>query len=678
MLSFMLLTALTTSCSTFNNIKSGSSEGFEKSEPLRSNSEKPSLTDPEAVADSDESAPSLTVSDTPRVAEQPTMAAIAESDLGSKLKGPDIAVNFNQLPLPAFINEVFGKLLKLSYTLDPRLNAQQDLVTLSLAKPQSPSDLYRTARFVLADYGISIRQRGETLRFTADKDASGSSIPLMVTGRALPSVPASHRPVFSLVPLTVVRNTLVTKWLKELFKGKEVSVFEDPERNSILIRGPMDAVQQAIDAIELLDQPILKGKHAKVLSPAFSPVKELSRELVKVLSAEGYAASETPPMGSLIVLPLEEAKRIVVFAGSEEILAHVIEWAELLDQKQQKEISEGVFRYEVQNVQATHIASLLGQLAGNNAAVRQEEGSTREPKVEQTAQTKIADGFLVVDMNLNYLYFKGSGQAWLDLLPTIKEMDRPVPSVLLEVLLAEVTLNDQEDSGVEWLFRSEGVDDYNLTGRTLSALDLGGSGLTLTFDSAGTTRAAINAFYRNSRAVIRSSPRILVKSGEEASIEVGNDIPIITSNTQSINGDDTPVIQTIQYRKTGVLLTVKPVVQASGLVDIDISQELSEQQLATASSTGSPIILTRKLQTTLTLRDGGSVLLGGLISSSQSEGEEGIPGIGKIPLLGKLFRTNSLKEDRTELLILVVPYVIETNAQAIDLTESFRQKLSIE
>ena len=119
-------------------------------------------------------------------------------------------------------------------------------------------------------------------------------------------------------------------------------------------------------------------------------------------------------------------------------------------------------------------------------------------------------------------------------------------------------------------------------------------------------------------------------------------------------------------------------VQASGLVDIDISQELSEQQLATASSTGSPIILTRKLQTTLTLRDGGSVLLGGLISSSQSEGEEGIPGIGKIPLLGKLFRTNSLKEDRTELLILVVPYVIETNAQAIDLTESFRQKLSIE
>jgi len=440
----------------------------------------------------------------------------------------------------------------------------------------------------------------------------------------------------------------------------------------------MDAVQQAIDAIELLDQPILKGKHAKVLSPAFSPVKELSRELVKVLSAEGYAASETPPMGSLIVLPLEEAKRIVVFAGSEEILAHVIEWAELLDQKQQKEISEGVFRYEVQNVQATHIASLLGQLAGNNAAVRQEEGSTREPKVEQTAQTKIADGFLVVDMNLNYLYFKGSGQAWLDLLPTIKEMDRPVPSVLLEVLLAEVTLNDQEDSGVEWLFRSEGVDDYNLTGRTLSALDLGGSGLTLTFDSAGTTRAAINAFYRNSRAVIRSSPRILVKSGEEASIEVGNDIPIITSNTQSINGDDTPVIQTIQYRKTGVLLTVKPVVQASGLVDIDISQELSEQQLATASSTGSPIILTRKLQTTLTLRDGGSVLLGGLISSSQSEGEEGIPGIGKIPLLGKLFRTNSLKEDRTELLILVVPYVIETNAQAIDLTESFRQKLSIE
>jgi len=663
---------LLSSCSTLNNIEKGSNAVFVKPPLLRETTESKNQSETTIIDGQDDSKPELVVSDTPQAVFGDSTSSVSDNSLGLA-DGPPISVSFNQLPLPAFINEVFAKQLNLSYVIDPALSATKDLVTLNLAKPQSPIDLYRTAKMVLADYGISVRQGGMVLRIVADKEASGTTVPLLINGATLPDVPPSHRPIFAIIPLSVVRNTQVAQWLRQIFNGVSVQTFEDPDRNAILVKGKSAIVTQVVDAIKVLDQPLMKGRFAKSLTPSYMSVDKLADSIVTVLRAEGYAASLSPPIGSILVIPLKNANRIVVFAGTRAILDHVIDWARELDQRHQEEIADGIFSYEVQNVQANHIADLLLLLEG---------GSTQSSSGEnqQAAQSggKVTGGSLVVDENLNILYFKGSGKTWLGLLPSIKKMDKPVPSVLLEVLIAEVTLDDQETSGIEWLFNSKGFDDLSLTGSTQSGLDLGGSGLTLTFDSAGVTRATINAFYRDTRAVIKSSPKILVKSGEEATIEVGNEIPIITSNSQSTSGGDTPVIQTIQYRKTGVLLTVKPIVQASGLVDIEISQELSEQQIASAGAGGSPIILTRKFQTTLTLRDGGSVLLGGLISSSQSEGEFGIPVLGKVPLLGKLFRTNSVNSARTELLVLVIPYVIRNNQDAIDITEAFRERLSIE
>ena len=663
-------------CSTFNNIDSKSNADFKKQDPLRTESVTGKHTS-HTSADIDVAEPTLAVAKTPPIVLVPQATSSIEDETQGLADGPSITVNFNQMPLPSFINEVFSKRLGLSYTLDPGLNQKNDLVTLTLAKPQSPADLYRTAKLVLADYGISIRRAGEILRFVTDIDASGSSVPLLISGKALPEVPPSHRPVFSIVPLSALRTPQVMRWILELYKGMNVELFEDSERNAILLKGPFDVVRQVTDAIKALDQPLMQGRHVRIISPSHMPLQELNQALFKILRTEGYAITTAGPSGDTILMPVPEVGKIVVFANKEEILEHVIKWALELDRMYQENISDGIFSYEVQNIEAGHIVNMLSQLEGEigSGAQQLQSSSGDDAGIRPPVKANIAGGSMVVDRNLNVIYFKGPGKTWLELLPNIKAMDQPIPSVLLEVLLAEVTLNNQEDSGIEWLFREGGVSDLDLTGSTLGGLDLGGSGLTLTFESAGSTRAILNAFYRNSRAVIRSSPRILVKSGEKATIDVGNDIPIITSKSQSTDGNNAPVIQTIQYRKTGVLLKVKPIVQASGLVDIEISQELSEQQLAHASSTGSPIILTRKIETTLTLRDGGSVLLGGLISNSQSEGEDGIPLLGKIPVMGKLFRTNTVKNDSTELLILIVPYVIKTNSQALELTEAFRRKL---
>ena len=180
--------------------------------------------------------------------------------------------------------------------------------------------------------------------------------------------------------------------------------------------------------------------------------------------------------------------------------------------------------------------------------------------------------------------------------------------------------------------------------------------------------------------MIRSRPRLLVKSGETASIDVGNEIPVITQTSadETQVGGSTNVLQEVSYRKTGVQLEIKPLVQANGLVDLQISQQLSEARPTDATSlTGSPTILNRQISTSLTLKDGGSLLMGGLISGNQSSGETGVPFLGQVPVLGRLFRSDALQEDRTELLVMVTPYVVADHEEGWELTRRAREQLGL-
>ena len=236
-----------------------------------------------------------------------------------------------------------------------------------------------------------------------------------------------------------------------------------------------------------------------------------------------------------------------------------------------------------------------------------------------------------------------------------------------------------EKSGFEFMFKG-GVGGYNVRGGTLKALGVGVGALSMALDSSGQTRALLNLFYEDNRVVIRSNPKLFVKSGGTATLEVGNEIPVITQISDEARqvGGSTNILQDVTYRKTGVSLEISPIVQANGLVDLEISQELSEAQIAASTSiAGSPTILSRHISTSLTLKDGGSLVMGGLIANNRSAGQTGIPALGRIPLLGRLFRSNSLQEDRTELLIMVIPYVVATHAEGSALTEELKQQLDL-
>ncbi|MCY4213552.1 MAG: hypothetical protein OXF68_08005, partial [Gammaproteobacteria bacterium] len=547
------------------------------------------------------------------------------------------------------------------------------LVTLRLTSPVPPRQFFNTARQVMQEYGVTIREQDGVLTFLATQEIESGEVPLLISGRALPEVPATHRTVFQLVPLNVAVPNQVTSMLRQAFPSNDLQSSTASENNALLLKGTPDRLAQALELIEVLDQPLLRGRHGLVVEPRFLPPDDLANAVEKVMTAEGYNMAGVS--GSAVLLPFDELGKLVVFAQSQGVLNQVKDWIETFDQAHRGEVELGLFTYEVQNTQVSDMTETLGRLVGSASGASSADGAGSAAGTESPANASP----LVVDEKRNLLIFRGSGEEWANIREVAEKLDRPVPSVLIEVLIAEISLTDEEKSGFEFLFNS-GVDRFGLTGGTRNALGLSSQGLSLTLDSAGQTRALLSLFQKNDKVAIRSQPKLLVKSGEEASIQVGNEIPVITQLSQdSVQvGGSSNVLQQVDYRTTGVVLSITPLVQAGGLVDVAIQQELSEARPTAATSlTGSPTILNRTLSTSLTLKDGGSLLMGGLISENRSTGQVAVPGLGRVPVLGRLFRADSFNGDRTELMVMVTPYVIRDHAEGARLTEALKASLEL-
>ena len=537
---------------------------------------------------------------------------------------------------------------------------------------------------MLSEYGIALREDDGVITFAPSEDAGTGDLPLITSGgRTLPRVPDSHRIIFHFVPLRV-GGPSITDVLEDAFEGQDLDVAHDRDRGGLLLKGRRGLIEQAIAIIEVLDQPLLRSRHAAILDPAFLAAGLLAKELDRVLTAEGYRVGVNSDSGSALLITIEHLNKIIVFSSEQAMLEHIKEWARILDNRRQESIEKAWFTYEVRNTQAAELTATLNAILGGSA--RRSTDASEPGAASSTAgaasgrqsSVTIAGG-LVVDPNRNLILFRGSGREWAEILAVIKVLDKPVPSVLVEVVMAEVTLSDTEGSGFDFVLKTA-LDRYGVIAGTRGVLGVKASGLSATFSSGSQTRAMLGIFYEDTRVVIRSRPRILVRSGQTASIEVGNEIPVITqaadSGTQTEGA--TNILQQVAYRKTGVQMDITPIVQASGRVDLDISQSLSEARPTAATSLdGSPTILNRSLTTSLTLRDGGALLMGGLISGTRSAGSTGVPGIARVPVLGRLFRGDSYQEDRTELIILVIPYVVADYEEGWRLTERIKDQLEL-
>ncbi len=611
---------------------------------------------------------------------QTTKAPTAPSP--TRPSGPaDIVLNFDQLPLPAFIQAVYATALKRTISIDPAVSARKDLVTLRGGKSLTASEAESTAGLLLKSYGIAVQDLGGLIRFVPDNATTGYLAEIR-RGRALPDTPLPMRPVFLLAELASLRPSDVMQYLRTLF-GEKIRFTEDPTRNSILMSGNGDDLQAALEAIQVLDQPLFKARNSIRISPTYLSAEELAKRLTEILTQEGYSIG----MGSsggvqfpITLLPVPGVNSVIVFAQGKEIVAHILEWTNVLDKPPEKSTGRNFFSYQVRNTDATRLAEtvqqLLSGIARPAAAASPTTGATGTP-----APSAVGGGGVVVDKATNTILFKATSDDYADIVRLLRELDRASRQVLIEVTVAQVAVDDSLTLGVDWIFRNlnnSGLNVTQLGGNTGGSATSFGSftGFAITqLDRLGQPRAVLNALASDNKVTVLSNPSLIARNGEAASIQVGQDVPILTSQQTNSATGGTGVISSVQYRNTGTILKIKPVIHSSDQVDMEVNQEVSSVANNTTGGINSPTINKSSLDTKLTLKHGSTYVLGGLISNNVDKTRSGVPFLKDIPILGQAFSRTTDSTKRNELVILITPYIISDDGEARAVTDAFRKQL---
>ena len=587
-----------------------------------------------------------------------------------------VTVNIEQLTIKAFSQFVFGNLLKKSVTLDSRIDQRNDLITLRTDNPQTARQIAETAKLLLQAYGIAVTEFDSLVRITP-ADGRMTEMPLLRRGRASADTPTALRPVFHLVELEATRSSEMIGWLKTMF-GARADFQDDPNRNAILISGVPENVTSALEIVRVLDQPRMRGRISKRINPGYLTAVELAGRLTEVLTAQGYAVANqasSGPGAAVMLIPVATLNTIFLFTSTQAVADHVVRWAAEIDQVPPSAAVSSLFNFPVRYSDAQSLAKTMSELM---AAVASPATAAAG---QQGATVARAPMRVVVNAASNSIIIQGGTaedhRQWRGLLV---ELDKPVRSALIDVVVAEVTLGAKEQLGFEWSAANRAVNGGTVSGGTTRGLGLGTGGLTLSFlNGVGDISAVLNFLGSSSEARVLSSPKLLTRNAETATIQVGQEVPIVTSQQGNSTGTPltpTGVLQTIQYRTTGVILRVKPVILAGGRLDLDVVQEVSSAAETRTGVTTSPTFSTRRVETKLSLRDGGTVMLGGLISNNSSNGNTGIPYLKDIPGVGALFRAENKSMDRTELILLITAHVLNDDFESEAITESFRKSLT--
>ncbi len=280
---------------------------------------------------------------------------------------------------------------------------------------------------------------------------------------------------------------------------------------------------------------------------------------------------------------------------------------------------------------------------------------------------------IVADVRNNALVVYATGEEYEAIDAALQKLDIVPLQVLIEATILEVSLNDTLRYGVQWYFNT-GDNTFSFSTLATGAVSSLFPGFSYLFGTSD-VRVVVNALSQVTDVKVVSSPQLMVLDNEQARLQVGDEIPIVVRSAQSVTDPDAPIVNEIEYRDTGVILDIIPRVNASGLVTLDILQEVSDVTATETSDIDSPTIQQRRIASTVAISSGQTVALGGLIRDRNEVGESGIPLLGDIPIFGNLFKTTSDNVRRTELLVLLTPRVIRDSRDARTVTDELRKRL---
>lgn len=612
-----------------------------------------------------------------------------------------LTFNFENQPVEAVVRAVLGDVLDVNYAIMPGV---QGTVSFSTAKPVRREQALSILETLLAWTGNALVHRQGRYDVVPRHEA--------IAGQVVPRLAASaprDGHAARLFPLTFVAANEMEKLLAP-FVAPDALLLVDATRNLLVLAGTPEELDNYAASVETFDVDWVGGMSVGVFPLQHASTKELLPGLESVFGAKGKSAAA----GLVRFLPIERSNAIVVIATQPGFLDRVGEWIERIDQGGGNE--PRLYVYDVRNLPASDVARHIGQIYGGYLGAGGDAGGAVGPGLSaatldddasddgaQSTQADLArpeadEGFYqppaqgggpgqgglritAVDANNQVLVHARPSQ-WAGIRDAIERLDALPLQVQIETRILEVSLQDNFRFGVQWYL--EGLAGSGGSGQPTQpgnkqAWSMGrvppvrGGADTFFYSFINKDlQSIVRAMEEDTHARTLSAPSLVVVNNRHAEIVVGDEVPVTQTYVNAQLGSNNEVGQ-VSYKKTGVILKVRPRVNPGGLVYLDVSQEVSKVGDAPNASGNAPIEK-RRLRTEVAVQSGQTVLLGGLIREMGAHGRSGVPGLSRIPVLKHLFGNRWDNNQRTETIVLITPRVIASAEDARRVADDYRRR----
>lgn len=557
---------------------------------------------------------------------------------------------FDQAPISVVVDALIGQTLRRSYRIDP--SVQGDLTVSIQGRMTETQALLLLDRalggvngaLVMEGVGYAVVPRAQAGRLSGTPQIVSEGVDGLAT-----SVVYQAR---SLGVSELAR-------LLEPLAGEGAVVRADPTRQQLYLSGDATTVSALARTARALDVDWMQGRSFQLVPVRYASPAQIISEVRQVLGGP-----DGPTGGQIELVEMDRLNAVLVIARSPDGLDRALEWIVRFDVPPPP-AARRLRTISLANLEAEQLVETLSALLGSGGGTgeRPSAGGTAAAAASDSPPAGASSGGAVdglritADPRTNSIVMLADDAEYRNVLNIVRELDVPPPQVLIEATIAEVTLNDRLRFGVQWFIEQDNLAGGFLSGEGTNP-SLSFPGLSFRYLDVD-VQAVLSALSSVTDVQLVSTPRILVLSNESAELQVGDQVPILVQSAVGLD-TDSRILNTVQYRDTGVVLAVTPRVSDSGRMFITIELEVSEVAGTTSSDIDSPTIQQRRLSTRIQVEDGQLIVIGGLIRSSTSIGDTGIPYLSRIPVAGALFRSRDQTQRQTELVMFLRPVVIRS------------------
>jgi general secretion pathway protein D len=596
-------------------------------------------------------------------------------------------LNFEEAELGEVVKVIINDTLNESYVINPKVRGK---VTLQTSRPLTREELLPTLELLLQVNNAVLLKKGGIYQIEPAANALVGSGSVPITPGMGGNLPPGYQ--IHIIPLRFVGVTEMESIIKPMTSPAAL-LRVDVARNLLMVAGTEQELRGIKETINIFDVDYLQGMSFGMFPLNNVDAATVAQELEEIFEL----SADSPLAGMFKIVPIERLNSLLVLTPQPRYLNKAKLWISRLD-KANTSASGGVIVYRVQNMKAVDLAATLNDifisgkkktkkvsLAPGLKAVKisskDKKNQGNRTKQIRSVSADVGDVRIIADERNNSIIIVATAQEYENIRTVIKQLDAIPLQVLIEARILAVRLDDNLRYGVEWKFKNSLGSNREGLGQLGPLIDagLGAStgGFSYLVKKADNIEAIIHARAEKKNIKVLSSPSLMVLNNQEARIQVGDQVPIRTSESLNTSGGANPIqTSNIEMRDTGVTLKVTPRVNAGGMVIMDIEQSVDTASQTNTSQIDSPTILQRSLNSTVAIHSGETVVLGGLISETYDETRTGIPWLMDIPYLGAAFSTTSRVKVRDELIVLITPQVITEMVDAKDVTREYKRKMT--